>query len=81
MLTLFAVLGALIVGGGGMAAIAHVRNRSLDDDGHKHIWSPWEDCDLQKTYGPVMEPKTRLVPGQKRDCLNCGYREVKELKP
>lgn len=40
---------------------------------HEHAWGMWEDCQL-KDGG-----RDALVPGQKRDCLGCGEREVRNI--
>lgn len=38
---------------------------------HEHAYGMWEDCKVQE-FG-------RLVPGQKRDCLGCGVREIRTV--
>lgn len=38
---------------------------------HQHAYGIWEDCKVQDFGG--------LVPGQKRDCLGCGVREIRTV--
>lgn len=38
---------------------------------HQHAYGMWEDCKVEE-FG-------RLVPGQKRDCLGCGVREIRTV--
>jgi len=68
--TLLIALGALIAGGGAVGLIGHARLQR-ERAAHKHIWSPWQDCDVKD--GLVM------VAGQKRECLDCGLKETRRV--
>lgn len=74
---LVALLGIVAVGG---SAVVGARTALWYRDqkkpvcsatGGDHLWGSWESSDLLD--------KIALVPGQKRECVSCGERQVRRV--
>lgn len=73
------VFEAILIVGASIGAFKLGRLSVRKSDEHKHIWDVWEHCEL-RTYEWFDGKKTPVMAkGQKRDCLSCGERQVREV--
>lgn len=73
-----AVFASIFAGGiiSGLGLGAYQRRRQFV---HHHAWGQWEGCELLRSRWSSGREVDYLVPGQKRDCLGCGEREVRNI--
>lgn len=66
--------------GGVAVGVAWMRATQTDrqtDPSHEHAWGMWEDCQLRQWN--VAHTGSVLVDGQKRECITCCERQVREV--
>lgn len=75
MLALIISIAALLGAIAALVAVGLMARIGTRQHLHSHVWGMWEDCLLDD----MSHRKVVKVPGQKRECLGCNQREVREV--